>query len=117
MEKLPYIVDQMLANEPEALLPDDLNLETFTVLRLTGEYDFQEEMTIEYETGRILGDVIVRQALPVISKPNEWVVSPLSKDGHWLSDAQYQKLIEKLKEKYDVVYSKNLTAANFYGVR
>ena len=117
MEKLPYIVDQMLANEQAVQIQDDSNIETFTVLRLTSEYDFQEEMTVEYETGRIIRDVIVRRALPVISKPDEWVVSPLSKSGHWLSDEQYQKLIEKLKEKYNVVYLKNLTAADFYGVR
>lgn len=117
MRKFPAIIDQILSNENEATVPTASTPKTFTVIRLTREYDFQEEMNIEYETGKILRDSIVDRSLPVFSRPDEWVVSPVTEDGYWMSDEKYTGFINMLKQKYDVDFADNLSVAVFSGMR
>ncbi|ETR67808.1 MAG: hypothetical protein OMM_11186, partial [Candidatus Magnetoglobus multicellularis str. Araruama] len=90
---------------------------TFMIVRLTKEYDFQEEMIIDYDTGLVISDTIVPRATAIISKPNEWVVPPYSESGHWLSSEEYGYYIDILKLKYKVKFKDNITCANFYGIK
>jgi len=116
MKMLPTIVDEMLSKE--SLLTETNKKNTlFTLVRLTKEYDFQEEIVVDYKTGQIISNEIVLRNIPIISKPNECVVAPYLHSEHWLSFDEYRKLITKLQDKYDIRFNENITSANFYGVK
>ena len=117
MLRLPLIVDQMVAQEPAAALPMAMSPSQFVVERVTDEYDFVERMTIEYATGRVLRDEITRRKAPLVSKAGEWVVSPVAESGHWMSQQQYDDLLEVLARRYKVEIDDNLSAARFSGQR
>ena len=50
-EQMPYLVDEVLADWESDHSTSSSDVREFTVYRLTREYDFQEEVVIEYETG------------------------------------------------------------------
>jgi len=113
MVSLPDVIDEMLAEQGN--LTSNLEINTFKLIRLTNDYNFQEEVLVEYETGNILKSEVVKRKTPILSKPDEWIVAPVNDDGRYLSNAQYNDLIITLQQKYDVSFGSNLSAANFYG--
>lgn len=115
--KFPFEIDEMISNYEENEINKFDSIQHFTILRLTKEYDFLQEVKIDYSTGKILSDTTVFRYLPIISKPQEWIVSPISSDGHYMNNHQYLKFIEVLKRKYNVSIDRNLNAANFYGIK
>lgn len=114
MRELPYMLDKMIAESQNGQGFDVSQIKTFTIVRLTKEYDFQEEAVVEFDTGRIVRNTVTRRTTPIISRPGEWVVLPVN-NGHWLGSEEYSAMIEHLKHKYVVDFSDNLSAANFYG--
>ncbi len=90
---------------------------TFRVIRLTDEYDFCEEMRVEYATGSILTNAVRKYNAPIVSRPGEWIVLPEGENGHWLAPAQYRKTVELLSAKYKVGFADNLDAAYFKGLK
>lgn len=115
MTQMPMLVDQMLAEESAARVDVPPSIEHFTVIRVTDEYDFVEELVIEFETGRILQDRIVPRDHPLVSSAREWVVLPVSENGHWLSAEQYIDFVDCLSRRYRVEFTDNLSAATFMG--
>jgi len=113
MSRIPDAIDEMLSEQDNLSLNSSIN--TFKLIRLTNDYNFQEEVLVEYETGNILKSEIIKRKSPIISKPNEWIVAPVNDEGHYLSSTQYNKMISMLQQKYDVKFESNLSAANFYG--
>jgi hypothetical protein len=113
MERLPLTVDQILSGQVPVTDTTQVP-KSFTIIRLTSEYEFEERIVIEYETGRIIKDAITKRQLPIISRPDEWIVSPLDPTGHWMTPEQYKKYIDVLKQKYSgIVFKDNLNAAVF----
>ncbi len=96
-------------------MPDEID--DFLVIRLTKEYNYYEEACIDYPTGEILSDTIKYRKIPIISKPDEWIVAPYTSKGKWIGKEGYKDLVEKLGDRYDVSFVDNLNAANFYGTR
>ena len=114
-EELPYTVAEMIADEDVGAITP-LTLESFSVIRMTREYDFVEEVVVDYKTGDVVSAKMIRRTFPVCSKPDEWVVSPVQK-GYYLSASEYKEFVGALAKKYNVGFDKNLTAANFYGIK
>jgi hypothetical protein len=112
MEELPLAVDQMLSNEKGLAVTSGEKFENFTIARMTKEYNFAEEVVVEYRTGKIISDNIVRRTYPVTSSPDEWFILPVQ-DGHWMEPDRYKKFISKLKGKYDVSFGDNLNVATY----
>ena len=112
--ELPLLVDQMLADHVVSGDKTAAAPKNFRITRLTPEYDFIEEILIEYSTGRIIYDRVIRRREPICSKPDEWIVSPIQ-NGHWLSNTDYRKLVTTLKGKYKVQFDGNLNASIFRG--
>jgi hypothetical protein len=112
---------QAVIAEPPLALPADppagpgADPPSFLVIRLTREYDFQEELRIETATGRIISDRVVRRRFPVFSAPDEWVVAPVGPDGHWLSDEAYRAMLARIEARYALDRTANGTAARFLG--
>ena len=117
MNKLPAVVDQMLAERGASGAKDPTGHKTFKLIRLTREYDFQQEMVVEVESGRIISNKMVRRRIPILSRPGEWVVAPIAPSGRFMGSKEYARFVERIKQKYDVVFGSNLSAATFRGVR
>jgi hypothetical protein len=115
MTRLPGILDEMLTEAGIGGMK--LSSQTFTVWRLTREYDFIEKMVLETGNGRIVSDELVFRRWPIISKPDEWIVAPIDDNGHWLSIDEYASLITKLQDRYTIEFGSNLSAALFKGLR
>jgi hypothetical protein len=113
--QVPDGLDRVLAEQPGAVVREATG--SFLVVRLTREYDFQEEMLIETATGRIITDQVVRRRLPVLGSPGEWVVAPLDAAGRWMSAAEYRAFVAQLARRYRLVFEGNLTAARFEGMK
>lgn len=113
--QVPDAVDRMLSRVPGATIPPAEG--SFLVVRLTREYDFQEEMRIETATGRIITDRVVRRRLPVLGAPGEWVVAPIDAAGRWLDPSAYARLVAQLGGTYKVAFDTNLSVASFGGVK
>jgi hypothetical protein len=115
MVRLPYVVDQLLAQtvpDAEAAAPR----KTFLLTRLTREYEFEEQVEAELETGRIIRDELVPRTFPVYSRPDEWVVARISPQGHWLTLQAYRDLLGQLGQRYKIESGANQSAALFRGV-
>ncbi|MBU1380298.1 hypothetical protein KKD49_05680 [Myxococcota bacterium] len=118
LTRLPYELETMLAQDHDIKVDQDSDPESFMLVRLTKEYDFNEIVIIEIKTGRILFNKITRRIFPIMSKPNEWVVAPVSvKTRRWLNKNDYHNLLNILNKFYKVSFKGNLTAATFSGVR
>lgn len=116
MAHLPDMVSSMMADagpgREQAAEP-----KFFMLVRLTDEYDFQEELVVEIETGRIARNTVERRTTPVYSRPGEWVVAPVAEDGHYMSSAEYDTFVKGLQGKYDIQFQDNLSAARYLGPR
>lgn len=116
LKQFPQALDVLMSGDgslPAEALSDD----TFIITRLTKEYEYLEEVVIERSTQRILSTNMVERTAPIYSRPDEWVVAPYTQSGHWMNSQEYSKLLEKLKEQYDVGYGENISVASFYGVK
>jgi hypothetical protein len=114
MQQLPETIGSMLADvgpgRGESAEPTH-----FMLVRLTDEYDFQEELVIEIATGRIARNTVEKRTAPIVSCPGEWIVSPIAADGHYMSAAEYVAFVEVLKQKYNIEFKGNLSAAQYLG--
>jgi len=113
MDELPTAIDQMLSQQRNLQL-GYVNTNTFTLARMTKEYDYVELMTVNTRTGQILKKEIVKRNFPIVSKPNEWFVLPMA-DGHWLSKRKYKQLIRAVGRRYRLNTKDNLNVALFKG--
>lgn len=114
MQQLPETIGSMLADvgpgRGESAEPTH-----FMLVRLTDEYDFQEELVVEIASGRIVRNTLEKRTSPIASRPGEWIVSPIAADGHYMSAAEYVTFIEGLKTNYNIEFQGNLSAARYLG--
>jgi hypothetical protein len=108
--RVPARLDQALA-EASPIRPRAL--QEFFIVRLLGDYEHIEIVTIDFATGEVRDSKVVRRPYPVFSAPDHWVVSPYQPAR--LSRAQYDALVKQLGEHYEVRFVDNLSAARFFG--
>jgi len=116
LRRLPYEIERMIETEDKTVQVNVEKPKTFYISRLTKEYDFHECLTVEYETGNVVTGKIEKRKLPIVSKPQEWIVLPFL-EGHYLNRKEYELLLNTINKKYKLSREENATCAVFHGVR
>jgi hypothetical protein len=109
-------VEPMLAAYPASTEVQSDTSKVFFLARATAEAPFLEIAGIDYESGEITSDVVVRRRMEAYGALDEWVVDPYFGGKARLTPEEYDALIEKLRKKYDVRYVSDVRTAHFLGV-
>ncbi len=116
LTKLPMFLDSMVADLSGNGTQTTSAPKTFKIVRMTREYDFQEEVEVDYKTGTIVDAKIVKRKNPVVSAPNVWYLSRI-RDGRWLGNTAYESLVSMIGKKYTVSQKINMNVALFKGIK
>ena len=110
LRTIPVILDEIVADD--APLPNDVPPTTFRIVRMLKDYRYEESAEIDIDSGKVLSDAISQRVFPIVSAPDQWVVLPVAKD-HWMSDADYAALVQRLSKRFNLDTTTNLNVAIF----
>ena len=108
-------VEPMVATFPlQNPIPID-RTNMFFIARAVEEAPFLEIAGVNIDTGQIVSDGIVPQRMEAYSAIDEWVVDPYYGGQVRLSPADYDRLVRRLQQRYDVRYVNDVRTAHFFG--
>jgi hypothetical protein len=90
---------------------------TFFLTRHTPDGLFLEVAAVNVETGEIISDVVERRWMEPYAGVDEWVIDPYHGGNQRLTQQEYATLVERLKGKYEVRWSRDVRVAHFFGVK
>jgi hypothetical protein len=92
-------------------------MKTFFLARAVTEGPFLEVAEVDFETGKVVSDVVVPRWMEPYSAINEWVVDPYHGGQERLTQDEYDALVRRLQTTYDVRYVTDARSAHFFGVK
>jgi hypothetical protein len=115
-------VEPMLGRYPARKPFDPQAVSTFFICRPVREGAFLEVASVRIDTGEILEDVVVPRWMEPYAAVDEWVVDPYLRGGAGrggvrLTQEEYEQLVARLQERYDVRYVSDVRTAHFFGAK
>lgn len=111
-------IEAIIADRPLATpQPIAADASTFYICRAISEGPYMEVAGVDYETGTVTADSIVPRTVEPFSAVDEWVVDPYGGTQFLMASEDYDNLIRKLEQKYEVGYFNNVRVARFLGLK
>lgn len=108
-------VEPMLAPYPAATQIPALTASIFFLVRPIPEGPFLEIAGVDFASGEVVSSVVVPRRMEPCSTPGEWVVDPYFGGKARLTPDEYDALVDRLRQKYDVRYVSDVRTAHFLG--